>query len=179
MPCPYKRPQGLRQSKRQFAVGLAYQVFVEDIEIVETQFPEDLPLIPHDEAHFPAEAAEAPAPFDVVCHIRERMLFPRALIEAVAKLKLIVVTGRKHRTLDLAAVFWLATPAGGPAWRRPRRSWPGMETPTPELARQPDAVSAKSLRKYVASAWPLAQAQTAPCFSCSTAYAAARTVNAM
>ncbi len=32
-----------------------YQIFSEDIEIVETQFPEDLPLNLHDEAHFPAD----------------------------------------------------------------------------------------------------------------------------
>ena len=29
-----------------------YQVFAEDIEIVESQYPEDLPLNLHDEAHF-------------------------------------------------------------------------------------------------------------------------------
>jgi vanillate O-demethylase monooxygenase subunit len=32
-----------------------YQVFAEDIEIVEQQWPEDLPLKLHDEAHFPAD----------------------------------------------------------------------------------------------------------------------------
>jgi phenylpropionate dioxygenase-like ring-hydroxylating dioxygenase large terminal subunit len=32
-----------------------YQVFAEDIEIVEKQYPEDLPLNLHDEAHFPAD----------------------------------------------------------------------------------------------------------------------------
>jgi hypothetical protein len=32
-----------------------YQVFAEGIEIVETQYPEDLPLNLHDEAHFPAD----------------------------------------------------------------------------------------------------------------------------
>jgi vanillate O-demethylase monooxygenase subunit len=32
-----------------------YQVFAEDIEIVETQYPEDLPLQLHEEAHFPAD----------------------------------------------------------------------------------------------------------------------------
>ncbi len=32
-----------------------YQVFAEDIEIVETQYPEELPLNLHDEAHFPAD----------------------------------------------------------------------------------------------------------------------------
>jgi vanillate O-demethylase monooxygenase subunit len=32
-----------------------YQVFAEDIAIVEQQFPEDLPLDLHAEAHFPAD----------------------------------------------------------------------------------------------------------------------------
>jgi phenylpropionate dioxygenase-like ring-hydroxylating dioxygenase large terminal subunit len=32
-----------------------YQVFAEDIEIVESQYPEDLPLNLHDDAHFPAD----------------------------------------------------------------------------------------------------------------------------
>jgi vanillate O-demethylase monooxygenase subunit len=32
-----------------------YQVFAEDIEIVEQQWPEDLPLDLHAEAHFPAD----------------------------------------------------------------------------------------------------------------------------
>lgn len=50
-----------------------------------------------------AEAAAALAPFDIVCHVRERMPFPRALIEKLPNLKLICVTGPNHRTLDLAA----------------------------------------------------------------------------
>jgi vanillate O-demethylase monooxygenase subunit len=32
-----------------------HQVFAEDIAIVEQQFPEDLPIDPHAEAHFPAD----------------------------------------------------------------------------------------------------------------------------
>lgn len=38
-----------------WTVNFNRQVFAEDIEIVETQFPEDLPLNLHDEAHFPAD----------------------------------------------------------------------------------------------------------------------------
>ena len=36
-----------------------YQVFAEDIEIVESQYPEDLPLNLHDEALFPADRSSA------------------------------------------------------------------------------------------------------------------------
>jgi len=75
-----------------------------------------------------AEAVEALEPFDVICHIRERMAFPRALIEALPNLKLIVVTGRAHRTLDLAA----ATERGILVCNTDGR--PGMDAATPELA---------------------------------------------
>jgi Vanillate O-demethylase oxygenase C-terminal domain len=36
-----------------------YQVFDEDIAIVEQQFPEDLPLKLHGEAHFPADRSSS------------------------------------------------------------------------------------------------------------------------
>lgn len=75
-----------------------------------------------------AEAAEVLAPFNVICHIRERMPFPRQLIEALPKLKLIVVTGRNHRTLDLEA----ATGRGIVVSYTDGR--PGTEAATPELA---------------------------------------------
>jgi phosphoglycerate dehydrogenase-like enzyme len=51
----------------------------------------------------PDEAAAALAPFDIVCHVRERMAFPGTLIAALPNLKFIAVTGPGHRTLDLAA----------------------------------------------------------------------------
>jgi phosphoglycerate dehydrogenase-like enzyme len=51
----------------------------------------------------PDEAAEALAPFAIVCCLRERMAISRALIERLPNLKFIAVTGFKHRTLDLAA----------------------------------------------------------------------------
>jgi len=57
----------------------------------------DRPLAPG------GEAARILAPFDIVCHVRERMAFPRALFEALPNLKLIAITGPHHRTLDLAA----------------------------------------------------------------------------
>lgn len=62
-------------------------------------------------------AAVALAGFDAICLIRERMAVPRALIEALPRLKLIVVTGREHRTLDRAAaeargIAVLHTPSG-------------------------------------------------------------------
>jgi phosphoglycerate dehydrogenase-like enzyme len=49
------------------------------------------------------EAAQVLADFDAVCHLRERMAMPRSLIERLPRLKLIVTTGKEHRTLDVAA----------------------------------------------------------------------------
>jgi len=54
----------------------------------------------------PDGAADALRPFDVVCTLRERMAFPRALIEALPDLKLITVVappGRSLPNLDMAA----------------------------------------------------------------------------
>jgi phosphoglycerate dehydrogenase-like enzyme len=51
----------------------------------------------------PGEAAEVLAPYDVLCHLRERTAMPRTLIERLPNLKLVTVTGGKHRTLDMEA----------------------------------------------------------------------------
>lgn len=51
----------------------------------------------------PDEAAEVLAPYDVLCHLRERTAMPAALIERLPHLKLVTITGAAHRTLDLAA----------------------------------------------------------------------------
>lgn len=51
----------------------------------------------------PDEAARVLAPYDIVCLLRERMPVPRALIERLPNLKLIVVTGNQNRTLDIGA----------------------------------------------------------------------------
>jgi D-3-phosphoglycerate dehydrogenase len=51
----------------------------------------------------PDEAAQVLAPYDVLCHLRERTAMPRALIERLPNLELVTVTGGKHRTLDMEA----------------------------------------------------------------------------
>ena len=49
------------------------------------------------------EAAAALAPHEVVCLMRERMPMPRALIERLPNLKLIIVTGARTRSIDFEA----------------------------------------------------------------------------
>lgn len=49
------------------------------------------------------EAAEVLRPFDVVCTLRERMAFPRTLIERLPNLKLITIVGASLPNLDMAA----------------------------------------------------------------------------
>jgi phosphoglycerate dehydrogenase-like enzyme len=49
------------------------------------------------------EAKAVLAPFNVLCLMRERMPVPRALIEGLPNLKLIVVTGGRTRSLDKEA----------------------------------------------------------------------------
>ena len=49
------------------------------------------------------EAARVLAPFDMICTIRERMAFPRSLLERLANLKLITIVGMRLTNLDLDA----------------------------------------------------------------------------
>src|SRR5687768_17609110 len=48
-------------------------------------------------------AARALAEFDVVCVMRERMPFPRALFERLPKLRLLVTTGKRNASIDMPA----------------------------------------------------------------------------
>lgn len=48
-------------------------------------------------------AVSALAPFEFIIAMRERMAFPAALIDRLPKLKMIALTGRRSRVLDLAA----------------------------------------------------------------------------
>ncbi|MGE3245971.1 MAG: D-2-hydroxyacid dehydrogenase family protein [Beijerinckiaceae bacterium] len=50
------------------------------------------------------EAAALLAPYDVLCHLRERTAMPRELIERLPNLKMMAITGHEHRTMDMAAV---------------------------------------------------------------------------
>ena len=47
--------------------------------------------------------ARALADFEVIGIMRERTPFPRALIERLPKLKLLVTTGKRNASIDLAA----------------------------------------------------------------------------
>ena len=49
------------------------------------------------------EAKKALAPFDVLCLMRERTAFPKALIDALPNLKFISLTGARSPSLDTAA----------------------------------------------------------------------------
>lgn len=51
----------------------------------------------------PEDMAQALAPFDVLCLLRERSAFPAALLRDLPNLKALAMTGRKHRTLDSTA----------------------------------------------------------------------------
>ena len=49
------------------------------------------------------DAARKLASFDILCHMRERMPMPGSLIDVLPQLKFMTITGRTHRTLDMAA----------------------------------------------------------------------------
>lgn len=81
-----------------------------------------------DRALGPEEAARALAPFDILCHMRERMAMPGALIDQLPNLKFLTVTGRSHRTLDMAAATRRGIPVSGTS------EGGGSPNGTPELA---------------------------------------------
>lgn len=49
------------------------------------------------------DAARQLAPFDVLSLMRERMPLPRALVEKLPNLKLVITTGGRNRSIDVAA----------------------------------------------------------------------------
>jgi len=83
--------------------------------------------------HLPeAEAAEALAPFDVLCTMRERMALPGSLIARLPKLKMITIVGLRLTNLDLDAATRagvIVCHSGGPALRDPRFARIGAATP--------------------------------------------------
>ena len=48
-------------------------------------------------------AGETLGDFDIICAMRERLGFPRALFERLPKLRLLVTTGARNRSIDLEA----------------------------------------------------------------------------
>src|SRR6185312_13174675 len=77
-------------------------------------------------------AAEVLAPFDVVCTLRERMAFPRTLIERLPNLKLITIVGRSLPNLDMAAATERGILVAHSNFAHPR--FTSVRDATPELA---------------------------------------------
>jgi D-3-phosphoglycerate dehydrogenase len=66
----------------------------------------------------PAETARALQGFEIICAMRERTPFPRALFEQLPGLKLLITTGSRNAAIDLAAakehkVLVCGTPSAG------------------------------------------------------------------
>src|SRR5919202_1068792 len=51
----------------------------------------------------PEALAARLAPFDAILMMRERTPFPRALLERLPNLRLLITTGARNRSIDLAA----------------------------------------------------------------------------
>jgi phosphoglycerate dehydrogenase-like enzyme len=79
-----------------------------------------------------AEAVDALRPFDVVCTVRERMAFPRTLIERLPNLKLITIVGKSLPNLDMAAASERGVLVAHSNFASPRYS--AVRDATPELA---------------------------------------------
>lgn len=78
------------------------------------------------------EAVDALQPFDVVCTLRERMAFPRTLIERLPNLKLITIVGRNLPNLDVAAASEHGILVAHSDFARPR--FQSLRDATPEFA---------------------------------------------
>jgi phosphoglycerate dehydrogenase-like enzyme len=78
------------------------------------------------------EAAEALRSFDVVCTLRERMAFPRTLIERLPNLKLMTIVGMSLANLDMAAATEQGILVAHPNFANPAFAAAG--TSVPELA---------------------------------------------
>ena len=66
----------------------------------------------------PDNVVEALAGFDIVCAMRERTAFPRAVLEKLPELKLLITTGMRNASIDVAAamergVVVCGTPSAG------------------------------------------------------------------
>jgi phosphoglycerate dehydrogenase-like enzyme len=79
-----------------------------------------------------AEAVDALRPFDVVCTVRERMAFPRTLIEGLPNLKLITIIGKSLPNLDMAAASERGVLVAHSNFASP--SYRAVRDATPELA---------------------------------------------
>ncbi|MEZ0349553.1 D-2-hydroxyacid dehydrogenase family protein [Mycobacterium sp. pR1184] len=79
-----------------------------------------------------AQAVEVLQPFDVICTMRERMAFPRTLLERLPNLKLITIVGMSLPNLDMAAASESGVLVAHSDFANPR--FRAMRDATPELA---------------------------------------------
>ncbi|KAH7359317.1 D-3-phosphoglycerate dehydrogenase [Plectosphaerella cucumerina] len=88
-----------------------------DARFITTTFRDTLPPWGHPDT--PAEAREALVrrlePFDAICTMRERTPFPRALVERLPNLRLLLTTGLRNASLDLNALRDAGIPVAGTA----------------------------------------------------------------
>jgi len=68
-------------------------------------------------------AATALRDFQIICAMRERTPFPRMLLAALPKLKLLITSGMRNAAIDIEAVKDLGVVLCGTQWAaiRPRR----------------------------------------------------------
>ena len=68
--------------------------------------------------HFPSQEAAAGAlkDFDIVCAMRERTAFPRALFSGLSKLKLLLTSGMRNAAIDLEAAKERGVVVCGTQW---------------------------------------------------------------
>ncbi|WP_114966796.1 D-2-hydroxyacid dehydrogenase family protein [Alkalilacustris brevis] len=66
----------------------------------------------------PEKVTEALQPFDIVCVMRERTPLPASVIEALPNLKLIVTTGPRNASIDMAAARARGIPVCGTETRK-------------------------------------------------------------
>ncbi len=89
---------------------------------------------------------ETLAPYDVLCHLRERTAMPATVIHGLPNLKFMTVTGKAHRTLDLAAatsqgVLVSHVSSGDPpSFGAPELAWGLVLAVTKRLVEHHDAV---------------------------------------
>lgn len=78
------------------------------------------------------QAVDALRPFDVVCTMRERMAFPRSLIERLPHLRLLTIVGRQLPNLDMAAATEHGIAVARSEFAHPR--FAALRDATPELS---------------------------------------------
>src|SRR5262249_23541077 len=117
LPDPKGRPKGLAMAKYRCAILDDFQnvtLKVADWSSVSSEL--DIKVF-NEHLGGPDNVIKALQDFEIVCAMRERTGFPRAVIEKLPKLKLLITTGMRNASIDVAAA---AGPPAPPPAARPR-----------------------------------------------------------